>query len=304
VLVPKVAEESIAGPPDRAVRRALLHLAAIVAPAVWAVPVAGMRLAAGPPHYDFGDNSPSVAGFVALTLLAALPVLIGLVTVFGVLAKPRLPVSLARTAAQLGVLYLSAMAVMLFDPPLSTLPGAAALGLAAFVAPPLLTGLLLRWFRWRLVRSQRLDANEPAGPRFQFRLADVFVWMTLIAAYLGMGTGLLAWFNKVPSGWEGLGPAILVMFCFILCVPTGLISVILTWLILVVQRRLARLVVAIGLAVLWVGYSAYVLSEGHNGPDMYSLLIIPPVLALPALVLLGLARAAGWRMQRLPRRGA
>ena len=291
------------GSPLRTLRQAAVQLALIVAPAAWAVGPALLRLAAGPPNYDINISQPSAIGFFAMLAMAMLPVLICLVAVFGSLSLDRLPVSLARAAAQLGVLFLSVMALMtLSDPPLRTLPAAVAIAFTAFAALPLSASLLLRWFRWRLVRSHSDETLAAPTARYQFRLADVFTWITLIATYFGLGTLLLSRFNKEPSGWDSLGPLVIIVISLTLCVPTGLVSVVLTWLVLVDQRRLARWLVAIGLAVLWVGYSVYMLNENSVNPESFSMLATPPALALPGLALLGLARAAGWRMQRLPRR--
>jgi hypothetical protein len=151
------------------------------------------------------------------------------------------------------------------------------------------------------------DFERPTAAGYQFGLADVFAWMTLIALLLGAGTALLSRFDRDPAGWEGMGPLIIVVISSVLCVPTGIISVLLTWLVLAHGRRLARWLVAIGLATLWAGFCLYVLvMESPQpfalNPDGYSQLAVPPAMALPALLLLGVARATGWRMERIARR--
>ena len=286
-----------------------LWLLTIVAPAAWVVPLGLARLAAGPPDFNVELSEPSLAALLGLPALGLLPALICLVTVWAVLLHQRLPASLARGAAQLGAMYLSIMALLQTDPPIWQTPWAMALGMASFIVPPLVVSFVLRLFRWRLVRPPRGEEALPLpAPRYQFRLADVFVWMTLIAVFLALGTVLLSRFRREPEGWEGLGLAILVMICLTLCAPTGILSVVFTWLVLVERRGRARAIVAVGLQLIWVGSIFYVLASLGSRPfrfdlgqDAFAMLAIPPALALPALVLLGLARLVGWRMVRLPK---
>jgi hypothetical protein len=285
----------------------------IVAPAGWIVGLVAVRWMAGPPNYTIDIGEPDVNGILGLIALAALPVMICLITIWAVLMHERLAVLLPRGAAQLGAMYLSLMAMMRADEPLLwTMPWAVALGLASFVVPPLVVSLILRWFRWRLVRRRRGD-NElpPLPPRYQFRLADLFLWMTLLAVFLALGTAILSGFDKEPSGFEGLGPLFVGLISLMLCVPVGVLSVAFTWLLLAEGRRRARAIVAVGLQLVWVASILYVLAEiGWRLPqplpqireDTYLTLATPPAFILLALVLFGLARLSGWKMVRLPKR--
>jgi hypothetical protein len=288
------------------IRDRVLWLLAIAAPAAWVVVPALMALAAGPPSYEIDISVPGLGAILAMTALASFPVLICLVTVWAVLMHERLVGSLMRGAAQLVVLFLSMMAFMYRDEPrLWQMPWAVALGMASFAAPPLIVTLVLRWFRWRLFRH-RGEAPVPLAPRHQFRLADLFAWMTLLAILLGLGTALLAPFHKEPTGWEGLGPAIIAMLSFFLCGPTGIGSVVFTWLVLADGRRRARAIVAVLLQLALVAWTLYVLAEIglrtiQIEPDPFLKLATPVALTLPALALLGVARMSGWRLVRLPK---
>ena len=293
--------------PPNSLRRQVVWLLAIVAPAGWFVGLAAVRFLAGPPNYAIDVGMPSMIGTMGMLALGVLPVLICLLAVWAALSYGRLTASLLRGAAQLGAVYLSVMALMLSDESaLWTMPWAVALGVSLFAAPPLVVSLVLRWFRWRLVRRRGAMALPPLPPRYQFRLADVFAWMTLLAVFLGLGTVILSRFDKEPSGWDGLGPLFIWFISLVLCGPTGILSVVFTWLVLAERRRRARAIVAVCLQLIWVGSILYVLAglgmrPFQFNPDAYSTLSTPPALGLPALLLLGMARLAGWRMVRLPK---
>src|SRR5688500_12375193 len=258
---PLLGDVSLGGPsepqpasPYRALGQRSLWLLSIFAPAAWVIGLAAARLAAGPPDYNIDVSLPNPVALLGMTALAMLPVLICLVTVGAVLQHQRLAVSLPRGAAQLGVLYLSVMALLQWDaPPLWIMPWAVALGLVVFVAPPLGVSFVLRWFRWRLVRRRGAEAVPPLAPRYQFRLADLFAWVTLAAVFLGLGTAVLSRCTKEPEGWEGLGPAVIVMISIILCGPTGILSVVFAWLVLAEGRQRSRAIAAVCLAIAWIG---------------------------------------------------
>jgi hypothetical protein len=299
------AEASL--PPRNPTGERVLWLLAIAAPAAWVIGPALAALAAGPPNYDVNISLPSLAGLAVMTMLATFPVLLCLVTVWAVLPQERLLVSLPRGAAQLAVLYLSMMALLLLDPlRIWSMPWAVALGVGLFALPPLLVCFVLRWFRWRLVWRRSAAEALPLAARYQFRLADVFAWMTLAAVFLGLGSVILSPFHKEPSGWDSLGPAIIFMLSAMLCGPTGVGSVVFAWLVLAEGRRRARAIVGVCLLLTWMASILWVLVENgprpyQPSPDTYLALATPVALVLPALALLGLARLAGWHMVRLPK---
>ena len=285
----------------RALWTGVRWLSTIAAPATGAL---GCMLVAALPYLA---SHPGQGMEAPTWVVGVLPVTICLVTVAAVLLPERLPVSLARGAAQLGCLYFAVL-LLLPSPQIWTVPGATALALALFVVPPLVVSLVLRRFRWRLVRGCSAEQQLAAPPRgFQFQLVDVFAWTTLIAVFLGLGTVVMSRYSKEPTGWDGLGPAIIVALSAFLCLPTGISSVVFTWLVLVEKRRMARGIVATCIALAYVGLSVYVFVDNRQYPgwpndDAWFVLVSAVALAVPALVLLGLARFVGWRMVRLPKR--
>lgn len=178
-----------------------------------------------------------------------------------------------------------------------------ALTLGQFVAAAWLPAWGLRWFRWRLVCQGHERAGQSEGPapqrrRYQFALADVGRWMTLLCVLLAT----MGLFQNELAGFDGFGYVILIALALHACLPTGLVSTMLLWVGLAPRWTIARKLIAGLLAVVWIAASCVTLSyylegttRGEEGT--WAWLFAQPAIAVglgTALVL----RWYGWRLER------
>jgi hypothetical protein len=247
---------------------------------------------------------------IGVWLVGAIPAIICIISVWAGLSCRRMAAALVRGGAQLACLYFCALGAELLPggSRLKDTPAALAMSIGCFAVPTLVLSLILRVCGWRLVwRSDDDEDVHPLPGRFQFGLAHVFAWMTLSAVFLAAGTALFARFDQEPEGlFGGLGLALLVWSSVVLGGPTGILTVLCSWLILSERRAKARWIVALLLATAWLVWAGFAFSPyfASNGMfiDGVAIWMVSPAIGIPALTILGIARLVGWKMIRRPRK--
>lgn len=162
-----------------------------------------------------------VAALVAVGLISTQ---VCLITAWSTWSPERLEVRAGRLMWRMGWLYLSLLLLASLNEDrhfmlLWSLP----LAMGCFVLATWLPAEVVRWFRWRRIQRGELPV---ALPRFQFRLADVLRWTTLVCMLLAV----MSRYRDEATGYlEDLGYVILIFFGVVASVPTGLVVTLLLW---------------------------------------------------------------------------
>ena len=205
---------------------------------------------------------PDFSRVSALVAIGLISTQVCLITAWSTWSPERLEVRAGRLLWRMGWLYL---ALLLFaglneDRHLMLL-WSLPLAIGCFVLATWLPAEVLRWFRWR--RIQRGELPVPL-PRFQFRLADVLRWTTLVCMLLAV----MSRYRDEATGYlEDLGYVILIFFGVVASVPTGLVVTLLLWLAMGQRWTTARTIVAGLLATAGLIHSAL---AAYFGLDKYA----------------------------------
>ncbi|MFN0016782.1 MAG: hypothetical protein ACKVP0_00900 [Pirellulaceae bacterium] len=239
-----------------------------------------------------------VAALVAVGLISTQ---VCLITAWSTWSPERLEVRAGRLLWRMGWLYLALLLLAGLNEDrhlmlLWSLP----LAMGCFVLATWLPAEVLRWFRWR--RIQRGELPVPL-PRFQFRLADVLRWTTLVCMLLAV----MSRYRDEATGYlEDLGYVILIFFGVVASVPTGLVVTLLLWLTMGQRWTRARTIVTGLLATAGLIHSALAAYFGldKDAPDNELWAAIWGLSAIGCsvtLVTAAILRFQGWRVARKPR---
>lgn len=239
---------------------------------------------------------------VAVTVaIGVISTQICLTTAWSTWSHDRLEVRLGRLLWRMGWLYLFLLLIgTLNERRHLAMLWSLALAMGCFVLAAWLPAEVLRWFCWRRIQRGELPAPPP---RFQFRLADVLRWTTLVCMLLAV----MSRFREEVSGWDGLGYAILVGYGVVTSAPTGLVATLLLWIAMGERWTTARRIVVRLLVSAWLILSAVAVYSGlaNDLPEerrvwvaIWGLTVIGIIVTLATA---GILRFQGWRVVRLPR---
>lgn len=239
-----------------------------------------------------------VAALVAVGLISTQ---VCLITAWSVWSPDRVETRLGRLLWRMGWQYLTLLLLgSLNEKRHLMLLWSLALAMGCFVLAAWLPAEVLRWFRWRRVQAGELP---PPSRRFQFRLADVLRWTTLVCMLLAV----MSRYRDEATGYlEDLGYVILIFFGVVASVPTGLVVTLLLWLAMGQRWTTPRTIVAGLLAAAGLIHSALAAYIGLNqdAPDHEVWQAIWGLAAIGSsvtLVTAGILRLQGWRVGRKPR---
>jgi hypothetical protein len=279
-------EEPVLLPPDPPFHppwRLLKQIGTIVAP--------GGLFVAATVLFGFGNLAWVLVGTPAAWL--------GLIVMVSILSPHSLPRALARGVAQGVFLYLGTLLAMLLGgwPAFPQTPYVVALATIAMVLPPLAPASAMRWFGWRIARMGSGTEPELRNPA-QFRLAELLLGVTLVAFALGVGLAITSRFDEKAANWEGLLLFGTLLYAILLCVPIGLVALLLTWLILCSRHKLARLIATATLFVVLFSLPS-LLSYTLEIANPHIVYFVTLALLIPMIAVLLPAYFAGWRMERM-----
>lgn len=235
----------------------------------------------------------------ALVVFGFVSTQVCLITAWSTWSPERIEVRAGRLLWRMGWLYLALLLLASLNEDrhvmlLWSLP----LTMVCFVLAAWLPAEVFRWFGWRRVQA---GETPPLQPRFQFRLADVLRWTTLVCMLLAA----MSRFREEVIGWGGLGYAILVYLGFVASVPTGLVVIILLWLAIGERWTTARTIVASLLAttgLLLSAVAAYAgLASQQSDQGLVGIWILAVIGCSVTLATAGILRFQGWRVVRMSR---
>jgi hypothetical protein len=241
-------------------------------------------------------------GIAACILSALIPAQICLSTIWATWSPERLAIRLSNWAWRLTVTYFLILVMgAISGPPRHTADLWFFPMLMAVIAFAAWLSSGIFWlFRWRIVMRETDRTIAPA--QNQFRLSDIWRWMTQICALLAVMT----LFKDEVVGWAGLGYVIVAYLILLESVPVGLLVTLVFWLALGEHWTQPKKITASLLLGAWTSLSAltlfFLFAKVETGLGWLWAWGIADICILATVVAAYFLRKRGWVLIRQPKK--